>query len=214
MTFRMYLTDEDQYILQFVEEHGSITVTQAQNMFYKKQSKGYEMARRHLQKIVSYNRLSVSKDFNSNRNVYYTDKIPSYHTILMLDYYAHLVKAGATIRYFKMEQPWMKLENGKPRYFSDAYALYQIGKKVIFDIVEVVRTKTVETQKYINIYNSNEAHELSDNLYQQMGGEKRDLFPHLIIIDNVKHIKDLYVSDDIKVIQLDFNFSDFSKIFV
>lgn len=209
MTFRMYLTDEDRLILLFVEEFGSITINQCKNIFYNTQVKGYEMARKHLSKLVGYGKLRSYRDINCNRNVYYDTKKPSYHGILALDYYSNLIKNGAHIHYFKQEQPWMD-----KKYYSDAYCVYSIGNKVIFDIVEVVKTKKIEVDKYINIYNSHEAHNLSQEIYIKLGGQKWDLFPHLIVIDDVKHIETLFINKDIKVIQLDFNFTNFSLLFV
>jgi len=210
MTMRMYLTDEDQKILQFVEDYGSITINQCQSMFYNTQYKGYEMARKHLSKIVGYGRLIVYRDDYCNKNVYHFGKKPSYHGILALDYYSELIKNGANIIYFKQEQPWMIINN-KPKYCSDAYCCFSIGKKVIFDIIEVVRTKNIEVDKYTDIYNSREAHDLCDELYRQMKGEKLDLFPHLIVIDDVQHRKDLYINDDIKIIQIDYKLTNFAK---
>lgn len=209
MTFRMHLTDEDHKILQFVEEFGSITITQCQHMYYNRQDQGYEMSRRHLSKLVSYSKLSVFREMNCNKNVYYTNKKPSYHGILVLDYYAQLIKSGVNIYYFKREQPWLN-----KKYFSDAYCMYSIGDKVYFDIVEVVRTKSVESEKYIEIYNSKEAHDLSNNLYNQLTGLTRDIFPHLVIIDDVRHKNDLFINENIKIIQLDFNLTNFPRLFI
>jgi len=205
----MYLTNQDQKILQFVEEFGSITINQCSNMFFNTQTQGYEMSRRHLKKLSNYKKIEITRDAYCNRNVYHMGKIPSYHTILILDYYTELIKNGAHIVYFKREQSWLNKS-----YFSDGYCCYKIGEKVIFDIIEVIRTKNIETDKYIDIYKSGEAHELCDDIYRKLGGAKRELFPHLIIIDDVRHKKDLYVNDDIKVIQLDFKLSDFSKLFM
>ncbi|WP_125154475.1 hypothetical protein [Clostridium rectalis] len=211
MPLRIYYTDEDHKILQFVEEYGSITIKQCQNMFYNRQDKGYEMARRHLAKLTNYGKLKMAvRDFNcGGRNVYYINKKLNFHNLLTLDYYSNLIKHGAKIVYFKQEQPWL---NNK--YFSDAYCCYIIGNKVIFDIIEVVRTKNIEVDKYIQIFNSNEAHDLSKYIYNQLGGENLELFPHLIVIDDVKHKKKLYINDDIKVIQLNFNLDNFTNIFI
>lgn len=209
MTCRLFLTDEDRLILFHVEEYGSITITQCQNMFYNRQGRGYEMARLHLTKLVKYLKLDVFKEKLSNRNVYYIDKQPSYHTILSLDYYSQLIKNGATINYFKQEQPWMKR-----KYMSDAYCVYTIGEKVFFNIVEVVRTKSVEIDKYVDIFNSKEAHLLSADLYSQLKGEKIDKFPKLVIIDDVRHKNQVFINKEVKVIQLDFQLSNFTKLFL
>lgn len=213
MAFRMYLTDEDHKVLQFVEEFGAITINQSRNMFYNTQVKGYEIARRRIGKIVGYKKLNVYRDMDLNLNVYTMGKKMSQHGILALDYYSELVKLGCKIIYFKQEQPWLVVDK-KPTYFSDAYCCYSFENKVYFDIVEVVRTKSIETQKYIDIYNSKEAHILSDEIYKQLGGEPRNLFPRLIAIDNVRHKNDLYINDDIKIMQLDFKLKNITKLLV
>jgi len=207
--FRLCLTDEDRKILRFVEDFGFITIHQCQNMYYNTQQMGYEMARKHLQKLVKYEKLDSYRDKDFNINMYYTDKKPSYHEILVLDYYSEIIKSGAKVHYFKKEQPWLD-----KKYFSDAYCVYSKANKVIFDIVEVVRTKSVEVEKYKEIYKSHEAHNLSQQIYTKLGGQEYDLFPHLIIIDDVKHRDKLFINDDIKTIQLDFKLTNITDIFI
>lgn len=213
MAFRMYLTDTDHEVLQFVEQYGAITINQCRNMFYNIQIKGYEIARRRLGKLVSYKKLNVYRDMDLNQNVYTMGKKISQHGILALDYHSELVKLGCNMVYFKQEQPWIIVDK-KPMYFSDAYCCYIFEGKVYFDIVESVRTKNIEVQKYIDIYNSKEAHILSDEIYKQLGGNPKNLFPRLIVIDDVKHKNDLYVNDDIKIIQLDFKLKNISKVLI
>ena len=213
MTCRLYLTDEDREMLLFVEIYGSISITQCQNMFYNKQGTGYEMARLHLSKLVKYSKLSVFKEKFTNKNVYYMDKQPTYHGILALDYLSNLIKNGAVINYFKQEQPWMKT-NKKAKYFSDGYCVYTMGDRVLFDIIEVVRTKAVEVDKYIAIFNSREAHKLSADLYKQIKDRDIDMFPRLIIIDDVQHKNEVFINEEVKVIQLDFQLNNFTRVFL
>jgi len=209
MTCRLFLTSEDREILLFVEMYGSISITQCQNMFYNRQGRGYEMARLHLSKLVKFSKLNVFKEKLTNKNVYYMSKKPSYHGILALDYLAKLVKNGAVINYFNQEQPWMKR-----KYMSDAYCVYTIGDKVFFNIIEVVRTKSVEVDKYITIYESGEAQALSNDLYNQLSGDKINIFPRLIIIDDIQHKNEIFINDEIKIIQLDFQLNDFTRVFL
>jgi len=212
MLQRMYLTDEDREILLYVESFGSITITQAQNMYYNRQKGGYEMARRHCKKLVNYERLNCFRDEAFNRNVYYIDKKPSYHTILIMDYYTALLKAGATIKYFKREQQWLN-----KKYYSDGYCVYSIGQKVYFDLLEVVRTKQIEVKKYKEIYESHEAHDLSHQIVNEITGQKGgkgELFPRLVIIDDIKHKDTLDIAPDVNMIQLDFNLSNIMQLFI
>jgi len=209
MTCKLFLTNEDREILLFVELYGSISITQCQNMFYNRQGRGYEMSRLHLSKMVKYSKLSVFKEKFTNKNVYYMTKQPTYHGILALDYLSNLIKNGATINYFKQEQPWIN-----KKYKSDAYCMYTLGDRVLFDIVEVVRTKSVEIDKYIAIFDSGEAHELNSNLYRQLSGKGINVFPRLIIIDDVQHKNEVFVNEEVKVIQLDFQLNNFTRVFL
>jgi len=208
MISRMYLTTEDRKILLFVEQFGAITIHQCQNMFYNRQLKGYGMALRHLSKLVQYEKLNYYRDTDFNLNIYYDDKKPDYHGVLLMDYYSELVKAKVNIHYFKKEHSWMD-----KKYFSDGFCVYSIGGKVIFDVIEVVRTKKIEVDKYIDIFNSHEAHNLSQDIYTKLGGGIYDLFPHLVVIDDVKHKNKLFINNDVKTIQLDFKLSDIALLF-
>lgn len=209
MSLRVYITDTDQKVLNFVEQYGSITISQAQKMFYNTQKYGYDIARRRMKKLVTHNKLRVARDVQGNENVYYTEKKLSYHDLLALDYYAELVYNGAKIVYFKQRQPWM---NNK--CISDAYCCYVLGNKVFFNIVEVVRTHGVDKAKYLELYNLGEPQKFNSIIYEKLGGEPINEFPRLIVIDNVMHNKDLFIHENIKVHQLDFHLRDFSKIFI
>ena len=209
MTLRMYLTDQDQAILQFVEKHGFITISETQNMFFNTQYKGYEMARKHLAKLVGYEKLSVYNDTSCNKNVYHMGKKPTYHRILAMDYYSVLIKNGAHICFFKAEKPW--LDN---KYFSDAFCVYKLNNKYYFDMVEVVRSKNIEVKKYIELYDSKEAHKFSDVVYHKVTGKNIDIFPRLVIIDDVQHKEELKIKDDVKIIRLDYKLSGYLNLFV
>lgn len=209
MSLRIYLTDTDQKVLKFVEQFGSITISQAQKMYYNTQKYGYDIARRRMRKLVENNKLKVSRDTAGNENVYYMDKKLTYHDLLVLDYYAELIHNGARIVYFKQKQPWM---NNK--CISDAYCCYVIGNKVLFNIVEVVRTHGVDKDKYLELFKSGEPQKFNSLIYEKLGGQPITEFPRLVVIDNVTHTRELFINEAVKTHQLDFYLSDFAKIFV
>jgi len=213
MTSKLNLTLEDRKILQHVEEFGFITINETQNMFYNTQGHGYEIARRHLSKIVVSGKLSVFKETYCNKNVYYMKDKPSYHSILLMDYYSLLVRSGAFIRSFERKQPWMN-----KKYNSDAFCMYTLGDNVFFDIIEVVRAKGVDVNKYKDIYESKDAHDICDGLYNLLEenneSERPNEFPRLVVIDDVEHNSRLSIPDDITIVQLDYNLSEFSRLFV
>lgn len=209
MSLRMYITDTDQKVLNFVEKYGSITISQAQKMFYNTQKYGYDIARRRMRKLVDNGKLRVSRDLTGNENVYYMDKKLSYHDLLVLDYYAELVNHNAKVVYFKRCKEWM---GGK--CISDAYACYLLNNKIFFNIVEVVQTHGIDQSKYVDLYKSNEPQKFNSMIYEKLGGKHIDKFPKLIVIDNVNHYRGIKINDNIEVIQLDFNLKNFSSVFI
>lgn len=208
MSVRLYLTDRDQKVLKFVEQYGSTTISQTQKMFYNTQKYGYDIARRRLRKMVVNNKLKVSRDPSGNENVYYTEKKLNYHDLLVLDYYAELIYQGAQVVYFKRNQPWL---GGK--YISDAYCCYVLGRKVFFNIIEVVRTHKVDNDKYLKLIESGEPQRFNSIIYEKLGGKPINEFPRLIIIDNVEREKEVFIHSDVMVYNLDFKLRGFSKIF-
>lgn len=211
MSLKMYITDKDTETLKFVEQYGSITTNQCANMFYNEQIYGKQTAGKHLNKLVKYNKLRVSRDVSGNENVYYMTSKLSYHDLLTLDFYSYLINFGAIMHYFKREQSWMN-----KKYFSDGFCCYSINNKIFFNIIETVRTHGFDKDKYKNIYNSKEPQELCNQLYEQLGGsQKLNVFPQIILIDNSKHIKNyLYINDNIEIKQLDFKFKNIATILI
>jgi hypothetical protein len=206
---RQIITDLDRKVLYDIEEYGSMTITQCQNLYYNTQKTGYLIASKHLQKLLKYKKLKNTKDVYCNRSIYYMDKKPTYHTVLGLDYRSELVKRGAFISVFKQGYPWVG-----NKYFSDAFCCYSLNDKVYYDFVEVGRYRSLEYKKYIDIYNSQEAHRQSDVINKKLGLPQQLTFPRLIIIDDTQHRKELFIHDKIKIIQLNYKFENFEKLLV
>lgn len=211
MPLKMYINDIDNDILKFVEKFGSITIWQAYRMFYNNQIYGNVSAGKHLNKLVRYNKLKVYKDPSGKINVYYDKTKLRYHDLLAVDFYVELHRAGANLIYFKQNQQWMK-----SKFITDAFCCYQIGEKIMFNLIEIVRTTGIDKQKYLKLFDSGEPQEFSNYLYKKVGGEKAITdFPKLIIIDNVQHLPDsLFINKEIQVKQLDFKFENFANIFL
>ena len=213
----MYITDTDNMILRFAEKYGSISINQAYKLFYPNQVYGNVSAGKHLNKLVKYEKLNVYRDISGKINIYYMNKKLRYHDLLVLDYFVELIHSGADIIHFKQNQEWMiSPENKKARYITDGFCCYKIGEKIIFNIIEVIRTNGIDKEKYINLFESNEPQQYSDYIYKKIGGtETITDFPKLIVIDNVQHMDDyLYINDQIEVKQLNFKLNNFSSIFL
>lgn len=206
----MYITDTDNELLRFVEENGSITISQAQNMYYNTQKFGYEISRRRISKLVKYGKLKFTRNNEIGQNIYYIDKPLRTHDVLIMDFYAKLVNNGARIVYFKSPQYWQTVDSLR----SDAFAFYFIGNKPYFNIIELVRTHEVEREKYHRLFDNGEANVLCNELYKHVGSQNINVFPRMIILDDVQHKQGYYYDEKIKMVQLDLKMTNFVKIFI
>lgn len=200
---RIEITPTDQKVLNYIEMYKSITIKQCNKMFYNKQVYGSDMARKRLNKLVQYNKLKVDRDYMTNRNIYYMDKKLSFHDILVMDYFSELINAGVKMISFCREPHFM--DN---KIIPDAFCTYSVkrddGKsELFFNIIEVVRTNKIDLNNYKKLYDSGELQKLC-----------RGVFPRIILIDNVNHGGNLFINDDIRIIQLDFKMNEFCKIFL
>lgn len=159
----MCLTNKYLDILNFVEEHGAITIDIAKELFYNTQY-GYDSSRRALKSLVSANYLNISKDFVTGKNIYYSKKSISSHKLMLLRLYSRIISIGAEVIEFKKEY---KANN----YISDGLIIYKFNGKIKIVLVEVdINNKTKES-KYVEIYES--------GYYQRTFGT----FPRIMVID-------------------------------
>lgn len=213
MTKREHLTDEDMAILRHVEEFKSITIEQCRRCFYNKQKYGVDMARKHLNKLVGYKRLKVARCDFSRQNVYYMTRKLTFHDLIAMDYYAMLKMSGADIIHFKREKEWMKDAN-KEGIESDAFCCFRVDNKFFFDIIEVNRTHFPDLEKYKELYNTSEPNDYCNDIIKSLGGKSIDITPRFILIDNVDHKEDPFINEEVEIIKLDFNLTNFSKVFM
>jgi hypothetical protein len=199
------LTDIDRKILAHVSKYGFITISQATAMYYPLQRFGYDQARRRLNSLVNTDYLKVFRNYDTNQKVFHDKQVKkvSLHSMLVMDYYAKLVNSGADILEFTKEKEWASGEIRSDAFIKfkfDGYTFYQflevyVSDNDIYKNIEKYE-KLFVTREVQNIYN------IDDEYY-----------PTLIVIDDVEHKKPLQLQR-VKVVVLDFNLSDFSKIFI
>lgn len=206
---KICITDRDQAILRYIEEFKSITIEQCRRIFCNEQKRGDVIARRRLNRLLSYKKIKMDRDKVTNQNVYYMDSKLSFHDLLVMDYYSELKSLGANILYFKIKKEWMD-----KTIISDAFCCFNIDNKIFFDIIEVNKTHFPDLDKYKKLYSTSEPQEFCNKVYQSLGGNDIDIIPRFILIDNVQHKEDPFINQDVEVIQLDFNLSQIAKLFL
>lgn len=150
-------------ILNFVESYGAISIDIAKDLYYNTKF-GYDSSRRALSKLVSNGYLKTSKDFVSDKYIYYDKKAISSHKLILLRFYAKIVALGGEILEFKMEYK-------SANYISDGLIIYKYAGLIKIILVEVDINNKTKEDKYIKIYKS--------NYYQNTFGA----FPRVFIID-------------------------------
>lgn len=100
------LTSRDKEILRFIEEHKSLTIRQAQYLFF---NGTYEGARRRLAELEKFGLLKSAISKGRSEKVYFDGKNLSDHDLYKIDYIANLKKMEFEILEF----------NSKPSYFNN-----------------------------------------------------------------------------------------------
>lgn len=172
----MYLKDRDRNIMNYIEKYGFITTNQAALIFFKDNKNYYKTACARL-KILSDNKYIYKTNCsNSSENVYTlrNKKSPSKHSILLMDFYAHLINLGCEIIDFKREYTWFTKKR------SDGYVEFKFGKiQCCPYIIEIDFSHATNIDnKYMPIFDSNI---LQDKYKKEYGIE---LFPRVCVVSS------------------------------
>lgn len=157
------VTGRDLEILRHAERYG-ITISQCSKLFFSDAKFGDDLARKRLKKLHEQGMLKQTKNWDCNKSIYYTRKLPSMHDILLMDAYAEFIVNGAEIVEFKKEATFGNLR-------SDGFIHYKKGNIDAVAFIEVVLTNKVDFKKYETLKES--------NIVQQ----QYKVFPMLIVID-------------------------------
>lgn len=159
------ITEKDLAILRHIDKFGFLTINQCYNLYFNHAKYGKDLARKELVKLEDMNLIKRGKVKNhiTNEMVFYKDKLPSSHRIILMDFYSELQKEGVEIKEFEIEK---KIENVR----SDAFIKCQLNDYELYAFVEVVITNQVDFKKY---------EELKEKNILQ---EKIGMFPMIIVI--------------------------------
>lgn len=161
------ITEKNLKIMDHVYKYGAITIEQAYKMFFSYSNFGRDMARKELRKLYDIGMLKRGKlpEHVSSQLIYYKDKIPSPHRLILLDFYSNLVFNNAKINAFEFEYKTSNLR-------ADAFLEFDYKDYTVLAFIEVVFTNQVDYKRYEELKNTGEI----QNQYV--------VFPLLIVIGN------------------------------
>lgn len=208
--------ERDFRIIKHIEDYGFLTIKQAHKIFFTDRRCGYDLARRRLAKLTEQGHIKSYMDYLSTNpeKIFYLKegfKMPSKHTILIMDSYAELISIGAKPIYFKREQRW-DISNRR----SDGYCVFIVGEylyelyiEVIYHIGTDKKARVGEmSKKYIEIIKSKE----SSNIVLEKMGDRGVNVNRVILIVSSNAKEDEIIIDDEKVISVDYRLSGFVNI--
>lgn len=197
----MYRKTRDMNILDFVEEHGFITIHQCALIFFINKKHAYRQASSRLQKLYESGYLLRKMIPKTDFYIYYKEKCPeSLHWVYLMDFYATLINKGAEIISYKHERKFGSI-NGK----CDGYFEYFTENHTEAVIVEVDFSHNTDMKKYNRLH---KLRELQD-IYKYEIGED-DYFPIVCIISGSDKIKEKE-KFPFKFVRMNYNLDNFEK---
>lgn len=212
------LKERDLKIIRHIEEYGFITIKQAYKIFFTDRRCGYDLARRRLAKLVEQGHMKGYMDYLSTNpeKIFYIDemyKMPSKHTLLIMDSYAEIVNIGANIIYFKREQRW---EITKRR--SDGYAIFIMGDYLYEVFIEVIyhigtdRKSRIQdmSRKYLDIIESNESAPIIHESFKSFVPNVNTV---ILIVSSSVDDNEIEIDDE-RVVNVDYRFNGIGNILI
>jgi len=200
----MYLKENDNRILKFVEENKSITIQICANLFFRDCNKesAYISASRRLKKLYDNKFLKRFRKTINDEYVYYRDGNPlGYHKMKLLEVCSKLSTIGEIV---KFEQEF-EVASGKIKRKNDG-------------LIEI----KVEQGEYINTYaviiEIDYSHEtnwakikdiIKSGVYQNMYGT----MPTILIVKKYEHMKRLNGNDDIDIVNVNWKLDNIEDLF-
>ncbi|MBM7869259.1 hypothetical protein JOC70_000728 [Clostridium pascui] len=160
------MTDRDNNIIQFINTFDGLTINQCAKLFFNNAKYGKDLARKRLKKLADKDVLKYENDWATNQRVYFIKRKPSSHSIILLNFYSELIRAGSEILEFTKEY---KIENiCRP----DAFLIFKYNNKGKMVFVEVDMQHKTDLSKYQKLYDT--------ELFQR----EYNTFPEVIIISS------------------------------
>lgn len=132
----MKLTDRDTKIINFINECGGATIEQIQKLFFP----SYDMSANRLKILADNKFLKVKVHPILGKKVYYTKKMPSFHTLVITDITISL----------KDEIKFMQREYKIKNYTVDCIFVLKSGKIIILEVDIYNRTKKEKIESVLD----------------------------------------------------------------
>ncbi len=185
------LTERDKRVLKWIEDYKSISVTQAQYLYF---NGTYESCRRRLKQLEDMELLKSYISQFSREKVYYQEKKLKDHELLVYDFLKVVKKKGGEIRQIKLQPQYLK---GLIR--PDAYIEFTLENNLYFIILEVDYTH----------YTSNIKMQLYEKLYREGTLQKQCYGTFPIVIISRPTLNDVrYNSSNFDVIYTDLHYNN------
>ena len=151
------ITARDKEILKFIEDYKSLTIKQAQSLFF---NGSYEGTRRRLAELEKFGLLKSSISKARSEKIYFVEKLLSDHDLYKIDYIVNLKKNQFEILEF----------NTKPSYFNntlrpDAFVVCRKNGYRYLTFLEVDYTHYTENVKLNVMYEKLAREEFKDTSF-------------------------------------------------
>lgn len=188
------ISKKDKLILNFIYEHGSISIQQCAKVIFKRNKYAYDQARKQLRQLYKEKAISCYKPPKASEKLYYIDSPLGIHALKLIDVYAELLGLGADIKTFHKKYR-IYTSNDKYREIDALMELYYDGYFIPL-IVEIDYSHNTSITKLKEIYQSRHFQERYKDI-------DNDIFPLIVIVRPI-------LSENIEECELPVLYLDFS----
>ena len=193
------LRQRDNDIINFINIYGFLSIQQCADIFYTNNKMKYDETRKRLKKLYD-NKLLHKISIDNNKIVYTSNhKSVNWHRYLLIQFYSLLCQYGE-INTFVTEYKFMDLGIRPDGFFELIF-----NSQLISMFVEVDYSHDTELDRYEKLYKDGRVQEYYRDHYGKA------IFPEVVIIKKNIPRKTIH-SNNYKIIYLDFNFNNFSKV--
>lgn len=196
------LSKKDKLILNYIDEHGSITINQCAKVIFTGNKCAYDQARKKLRQLYNEKAIARCRASVSDEAVYYIDTRLNIHALKLLDIYAELIVIGAKIETF--HKKYRIYTDGKKYREIDALIELYYDDYFIPLIIEIDYSHNTSIIKLQEIYKSNHF----QDKYKELD---EDIFPLIVICRPVVN-KSLCTENDFPILYTDFSLQNLGQV--
>lgn len=198
----MVLSKKDKMILNYIDDHGSITINQCAKVIFTGNKYAYDQARKKLRQLYNEKAIARYRNSVSDEAIYYIDTRLNIHALKLLDVYGELISMSAKVESF--QKKYRIYVNDKKYREIDALIELNYNDYFIPLIVEIDYSHNTSISKLQEIYKSNHF----QDKYKELS---EDIFPLVIICRPVVK-KSLCVENDFQILYTDFRLQNLRQV--